>query len=386
MPEPVAPHAARTRRRRRPLRLLGWFLALLLPLGVTGLGAAGWYYADEILLVPPAADTDFPLEVVEVDGRSVTLRGEDADTAGVLGLDWGDGYARVGDGARDDGRGVARELTVFPDRPSAGDRARLDGYAAPADLSAVLDADVLEVAVEGPLGDYPATYVPGDGDRWVVFVHGRGASRAEAYRLLPSVVEQGHPALAISYRNDEGAPADPDGEYGLGWTEAADLRAAVDFASARGAEDVVLVGYSMGGAVVGNYLRQTGGLGVAGVVYDAPVLSWGDTLALEARNRGVPAVLTPYAQVVAWVRAGIRFDLLDQVARADELRTPVLLFHGTADQSVPVASSDAFAEARTDLVTYVRLDGVGHVRAWNDAPAAYEQAVRAFMERLPAVL
>ena len=64
---------------------------------------------------------------------------------------------------------------------------------------------------------------------------------------------------------------------------------------------------------------------------------------------------------------------------------PILLFHGTADATVPVATSDALAAARPDLVkTYERVPGAGHVRSWNLAPVRYEQDVRAFLARLPA--
>ncbi len=68
--------------------------------------------------------------------------------------------------------------------------------------------------------------------------------------------------------------------------------------------------------------------------------------------------------------------------RADELAVPILLFHGDADPTVPVSTSDALAEARPDIVTYVRAAGVGHVRSWNAGPAAYEARVRDFLERV----
>jgi len=48
---------------------------------------------------------------------------------------------------------------------------------------------------------------------------------------------------------------------------------------------------------------------------------------------------------------------------------------------VPVATSDALAEARPDIVTYVRGAGVGHVRSWNAGTASYEASVRDFLER-----
>lgn len=356
-------------------------LSLVLVLALAA-GAAGWYYADELLLVN-RSEPERPLEVVAVTDDSVTLRGEPPEDAPITGLEWDGGYARVAAELSRDGTTVERELIPYPDVPDVGAPARLHFYASPPDLASVTELPVEEIGLDAELGELPATYVAGGSDRWVIFVHGRGGTRAEAFRLLPAVSELGHPVMAISYRNDEDAPADPDGEYGLGWTESADVEAAVDYALGQGAADVVLVGYSMGGAVVGNYLRTAGDEHVAGVVYDSPVLSWTDTLDYEAGNRGLPTFLTPLAAAAVRVRTGVSFAELDQVRRADELSVPVLLFHGTGDRTVPVTSSDAFAAARPDLVTYVRPEGVGHVQAWNADPAAYEAHVADFLRGLP---
>lgn len=370
-----------TRRRRWPRRLAWALLSVVLVLALAA-GAIGWYYADELLLVRPS-EPDRPLEIVAVTESSVTLVGEPPEDAPLTGLEWDGGYARVGAELARDGDAVERELIPYPDLPEVGAPARLHFYASPLDLASVSDLPVEEITFATELGPLSATYAPGDSDRWVIFIHGRGATRAEAFRLLPAVSELGHPAMAISYRNDDGEPADPDGEYGLGWTESADVEAAVDHALAHGAADVVLVGFSMGGAIVGNYLRTAGDDPVAGVVYDSPVLSWSNTLDYEASNRGLPTFLTPLAAAAVRVRTGISFAKLDQVRSADELSVPVLLFHGTGDRTVPVTSSDEFAAARPDLVTYVRPEGIGHVQAWNADPDSYVAAVADFLRGLP---
>jgi pimeloyl-ACP methyl ester carboxylesterase len=75
-------------------------------------------------------------------------------------------------------------------------------------------------------------------------------------------------------------------------------------------------------------------------------------LDLAAEARGLPEFVTDVAMVVSELRAGISFDALDQVARAAELTVPVLLIHGTEDSTVPIATSEAFARARPDLVTF----------------------------------
>lgn len=344
--------------------------------------AGGWYYADELLQVRPDPK-ERPIEVLAVSGGMITLRGEGADEPGLTGLEWDDGYARIGPDVTKTADGdVVRSLTPFPDRPPVGTHARVDFYAVPVDLAAVSDFAVEPVVFGGPLGPYPATFVPGEGTRWVVHVHGRGANRAEAYRMVPTLQRLGYPQLAISYRNDTDAPADPDGQFGLGWTESADLSAALDHARAEGAKDFVLVGYSMGGAIVGNYLRTYGSADIAAAIYDSPALSWADILAFQARERSLPEAGGALAALVVRLRTGIRLGEMDQVVHADRLDVPVLLFHGTGDATVPVVTSDAYAAARPDLITYVRTEGAGHVQSWNAGPEAYAAAVEAFLAGL----
>jgi pimeloyl-ACP methyl ester carboxylesterase len=118
------------------------------------------------------------------------------------------------------------------------------------------------------------------------------------------------------------------------------------------------------------------------LVLDAPVLDWSAALDLQADERGFPGLL---ARTTEWaVSARIDFDwsAFDQIARRRDFRMPILLFHGTDDQTVPISSSDAFARALPERVTYHRVAGAGHVESWNVGPARYERRVRAFLARV----
>lgn len=93
----------------------------------------------------------------------------------------------------------------------------------------------------------------------------------------------------------------------------------------------------------------------------------------------MPESLVPIGMTASELRAGVDYDALDQVANAEVFDTPILLFHGTADRTVPVSLSDRFAAARPDLVTYVRVEGAEHVTSWNVDRSRYESAVRDFL-------
>jgi uncharacterized protein len=85
---------------------------------------------------------------------------------------------------------------------------------------------------------------------------------------------------------------------------------------------------------------------------------------------------------LTWLRTGLDFDTVDFVDRADELTTPMLVFHGTADTTLPFDVGEALATARPDLVEIHPVEGGGHVRAWNEDPEAYATQGRGFLERI----
>ena len=353
-------------------------------------GGASWYYASR-LTEPPAdlavAEPD-PLdlvEVVELRGDQVVLRGPDATRPGCWGLDQlshpDGGYVQAGDVVEVRGEDVVREARVLVDGLSPG-VARLDRYAWPS-RGELLDPPAEEVVYESGVGPAPAWYVPGGDDTWVICVHGRAADRHEGFRFVPTIARRDHPVLMISYRNDRDAPRSPDNRSHLGHTEWRDVEAAIDHAVDHGARDVVLVGYSMGGACVVQCLRRSDRAHrIRGLVLEAPVLDWGPVVRRAALDRGLPRALLPallpMAMGLARVRVGIDFtDLRSDPAALD---VPTLLIHGEEDEVVPVALSDALAAARPDVVTYLRVPGAGHVRAWNTAPDHVELSLGAFLE------
>ena len=220
----------------------------------------------------------------------------------------------------------------------------------------------------------------GPRDTWVIGVHGRGAQRTELYRLIGLCLEARLPSLVVSYRTDQWT-AQPARLTTLGTTEWRDVEAAMQLAMSRGARRVILAGFSMGGAIVAMTVRRSEFAGaVAGVILDSPALDWGPTLRHVATVRHVPRGIVPVVMLLARARARVDWAGLNQVASAGEFVHPILLVHGTGDEVTPIWLSDALAEARPDLVTYLRVEGAGHVKAWNVERARYEQAVLGFLD------
>jgi len=363
------------------------FLALILALVV-----AVWIYTEILkneVLELSWGDDPLDLRVSALCDGSVTLEpatgkeSRDWKSSGVFGLEWPGGYGQVGEiKAMGDGQ-VEREFVLLKGTLGVGDTVRLDSFALPDDPQVAHGIAFDEVTFASELGDLPAWFVEGSRDTWAIFVHGKGANRREALRMLPTVVDAGLSALVITYRNDEGVQENHDRHYRYGATEWKDLRAAVDYAVERGAKRLVLIGYSMGGAIVTNYMLQTRpGELVLGVIMDSPALNLSAIIEQESRSRGVPWLAARFGRLAIGWRSNLEWPLLNYLSRVNELDVPILLFHGDRDQTVFVETSDAFAEARSDVVTYVRATDVDHVRSWNADREGYEAAVREFLARV----
>jgi alpha-beta hydrolase superfamily lysophospholipase len=270
--------------------------------------------------------------------------------------------------------------------PAVGTAVRTEGFFYVADPRTDLGLDFSEVSIACPLGSCPAWYVAGTRDTWVILTHGRGVDRQETLRMLEIVHAAGYPALAVTYRNDDGAPA-TDGLVRFGQEEWPDLAAAIDYALAQGAADVILAGFSTGGAIsMATVLESDQADAVRAVILDAPMLDFRRTVELAAQDRSLPVVGLPIPSTLVatstWL-AGTRFDLdysaIDYVARAGELTVPVLILMGTDDTTVYPDSARELAAARSDLVTLVEFPGASHVRSWNIDTPRYTDTVNDFL-------
>ena len=343
-------------------------------------------------LVPDHDDPELTLQVAAIGEGQVTLRiTSDTDKKGdwrregLYGLEGETGYDQVGAILEVTNEQVVRELIPLSGDLKIGDAVRMDGSVFPGDPREAFELPFDEVFFSSPpLGDFPAWLVDGSSDTWVIFVHGKGADRREAFRVLPTLAELGLPTLIIAYRNDEELPPDPDhGFYHYGQTEWRDLEGAATYAVEHGAERLILVGYSMGGAIVTSFLYQSElAERVDGVILDAPMIDFGATVDLGARLKGYPQLFSTLGKALAGFRFDVDWGELDYLKRTDELDVPILLFHGGEDQTVPVETSEELADARPDIVEYIHVADARHVRSWNLGPAAYEKAVFDFLRRL----
>ncbi|SDS63719.1 alpha/beta hydrolase family protein [Microterricola viridarii] len=250
------------------------------------------------------------------------------------------------------------------------------------------------VTVPTPVGPAPAWWVPAaePSTRWVVQVHGRAVRRQECLRAIPVFHEAGMHSLIVSYRNDGEAPESRDGRYGLGDTEWQDVAAALRFAREHGARDIVLMGWSMGGAIaMQTALRAEERDLLRGIVLESPAVDWHDILHFQGAGYGLPravnsaaiqTISSPWGRAVTGLEQPIDFERLDMAVRSAELTLPILLMHSVDDGFVPIAGSRELAAARPDIVTFEEFARARHTKLWNYDPERWNGAIRSWLAAL----
>lgn len=343
---------------------------------------------------------DVRIHAVDLASDEIVLEAtDDSRMPGRYGL-WFErdaGHARLGDVLDDGAKLVRRRLEAVDfGRLDRAARGRISGwyYLGPWQLGYGYE----NVVVETSLGPAPAWFIPAasPSDRWVIQVHGRGAKRHEALRAVAPAHDAGWNSLLISYRNDGEAPESEDRRYGLGGTEWADVVAAVRHAEERGAERIVLMGWSMGGMIALQAMLRSASVQehLVGVILDSPAVDWVDILRFQGRLQNLPpgfgdAVVHllggPLGAGLTGMAAPISVEELDPVARADELDVPVLLMHSIDDGFVPIDGSRRLAAARPDLVQFEVFEGARHTKLWNHDPERWTGLVRGWLERSRAM-
>lgn len=268
-------------------------------------------------------------------------------------------------------------------------RGNLSGsiYEHPSDIGVQAE----DVSIELEVGAAPAWLVRGSRhpEVWVICVHGRGARPTESIRALPTFERLGVTALLMSYRNDGVAPDASDGRYGLGDTEWHDVESAIRYALEQGAGQILLMGWSMGGAISlqaadRSFLADR----IDSLMLVGPVINWVDVLSHQARLNRIPQTVGLFAQWLLsnpagrWITglaAPVNLKRLNWVERADELRHPMLILHSRDDDFVPSGPSERLARLRPELITLRTFSGAGHTREPNVDPEGFDRAVGDFI-------
>ena len=368
--------------------------------GITAVVAAGLGWAIARRLTAPVGPRTFDLTIRSVEhddnGDLIVLdRTEQTSARGIYNL-WFEngGWAQLSTDAVDRGpAGIARRITGSAPgfTPKTGDGASWSGiyYATPADAG----LHARDITIMTPAGPCPAWRIDGDLSTWAIHIHGLGSTCAGTLRGVLAATELGYTSLVVSYRNTAEGPRVGTGRSTLGDTEMADVDEAIGYAIRRGAQRIVLFGWSMGAAIalqLADHPRHQGL--IAALVLDSPVLNWTEVMKTNCARSGLPAaagyLATPWLTLHPLARAvglpgRISLRSFDWSARAADLSTPTLILHGTQDDSVPIRLSQTLRDARPDLIELETFDA-GHTLCWNTDPGRWQRSVTtALKARVP---
>ena len=369
--------------------------SLALGAGVATAVAAttGWAIARRLTAPVSPRTFDLTIRGVEHDGDSdlIVLDRTDQTTAdGTYNL-WfeHDGWAQLSAEVLDRGPArIARRVTgTAPGfTPKVGERASWSGiyYATPADAGLT----ARDITIMTPAGPCPAWRVDGDPSTWAIHIHGLGSTRAGALRGVLAATALGYTSLVVTYRNTDEGPRVGTGRTTLGFAETADVDEAIGYAVRRGAQRIVLFGWSMGAAIALQLADRPrhDGLIVA-LVLDSPVLDWTEVIKTNCTRGGLPAAVgylaAPWLTIHLLAHpiglpSRIPLRSFDWTARAAVLTTPTLILHGRNDDSVLIQLSQALRDARPDLVELETFDA-DHTLSWNSDPDRWQSAVTTWL-------
>jgi len=346
------------------------------------------------VVTPAARKSDTRILSLDTAAQTITLaRTPDTELPGRYGLftNGTDSYLKLGSVLAEDATSVKRKLlTRISPQTRISPDAAFSGwyYDHPDELHLPYTAELIGSGV----GPCPAWLFPaGDSEVWVIQVHGRGTTRAECLRAVPVFHGLGVTSLVVSYRNDGEAPRSRTGTYALGATEWRDVDAAVGFARRRGAKRIILMGWSMGGAIALQLeLTSAHGDVIAGLILESPVIDWRVVLGYQAKLMNLPAAVTglaigalrtEWATPMTGAGAAIPFDRLDAVSRAAELRHPILILHSDDDGFVPSDASHDLVVARPDLVELQVFEVARHTKLWNYDQDRWSDSIRNWLTR-----
>jgi uncharacterized protein len=228
-------------------------------------------------------------------------------------------------------------------------------------------------------------WVPGDvPSRAVVLVHGLEGSKASEQVLKTASVYSGagYGVLMLDLR---GHGESEGNRTTLGYQEMRDVRGALSWLEEKqGFEpnEVVLHGWSMGGATVLRFAPETG---VAAVVEES---GYAD-LPLLLRDRlpessGLPSFFNPGIFLMA--KLFLDFDPWsvkpgEDATELAEEGVPLLIIHSRDDEVVPFEHAEMLAASYPDA-EFWKIAGYGHVEAYSHPE--YRQRLLDFLERVEA--
>lgn len=201
----------------------------------------------------------------------------------------------------------------------------------------------------------------------LLYLHGTFRNLFQNLRKVDALREAGFAVVAVDYRGwGESSPIVPSEA-----TIYADARVAWAELARRQADPRkrVLYGHSMGtGVAVELASRMHAGADYGGVILESGFTSLPDV----ARVTGI----------LGWLASWFSTEQFDSLAKIAKVDGPILIMHGTADKTVPIALGRRLYEAAPPRARWVEFAQGSHSRLDRDQPEKYRQAMQDLIQQL----
>ncbi|KGP90562.1 peptidase [Pontibacillus chungwhensis BH030062] len=214
----------------------------------------------------------------------------------------------------------------------------------------------------------------------VILSHGYKGNKEQMPGITKFYYEQGYHIL----KPDARGHGDSEGDYiGYGWHDRFDYLQWIDFLiGEKGAESIILHGFSMGAATVLMTAGEEVPKEVKGVIADSGYTSVHEELAHQMKHLyNLPSF--PVLQVTSMVtniRAGYTFEeasTIDQVKNSD---LPIFIIHGEDDELVPTDMAERLYKAAPGIKELWIVPGATHTDGYTVAEEEYQDRIKKFIE------
>jgi alpha-beta hydrolase superfamily lysophospholipase len=231
-------------------------------------------------------------------------------------------------------------------------------------------------------------YIPAaePSSRTIVFSHGYGGNREEIWVPIYELARIAHEAGYNSLMFDYGYVYHADRVVTGGPQESGDLLGAVQFAKERGAEQVIIWGFSMGAGTALQAALRTDQIDA--MILDSTFVLDPDTLYhnLQPYVPNLPRELTlALLQRLYPLLNGTGIEAVPyEEVKAAVYPIPILMIHGTADERSPAESIASIAANQTAHAAsdFWLVPDATHELVYRSDKEAYTQRVLKFLRRI----
>ena len=197
-------------------------------------------------------------------------------------------------------------------------------------------------------------------DKIVVYFHGNAGNLYNRIKEANVIFDMGCNVIISGYRGYGGSTGKPseEGIYSDGKAVLNYVTSVLGYKPGK----IYVYGRSLG-TVVAVEISQN--IDYGGVILVTPLTSAGDSL--ELRYPSVPSFI-----------AGKRFH---SIGKINNLRSPVLVIHGTSDEIIPYSLGVKLYDAYNGTKRFISIPGGGHNNLENVNPDLYWGSVKTFIEK-----